>query len=95
MVREPLFDQIFCNMILGQALSLKNKARIKMRDACVLIGVPDEQGLLEEHEIFVQVEYNYWEQDDSSLSKEEQKRLSNRQYQQFKKQQSFRNKMHR
>ena len=95
MVREPLFDQIFCNMILGQALSLKNKARIKMRDACVLIGVPDEQGLLEEDEIFVQVEYNYWEQDDGSLSKEELKRLSNRQKQQFRMQQSIRDKKQR
>ena len=79
MVREPLFDQILCNMILGQALRLKNKARIKMRDACVLIGVPDEQGILEEDEIFVQVEYNYWQTDDGKFSKDEYKRLSNRQ----------------
>ena len=53
MLREPLFDQIMCNMILGQALRLKNKARVKLRDACVLIGVADEQGILEENEIFV------------------------------------------
>ena len=66
-------------MILGQALRLKNKARIKMRDACVLIGVPDEQGILEEDEIFVQVEYNYWQTDDGKFSKDEYKRLSNRQ----------------
>ena len=79
MVREPLFDQIMCNMILGQALRLKNKARVKLRDACVLIGVPDELGILEEGEIFVQVEYNFWMQDDGTVSKEEYKRLSNRQ----------------
>ena len=42
-----------CNMVLGQALRLKNKARVKLRDACVLIGVPDESGTLEENEIFV------------------------------------------
>ena len=60
MWKEPLFDQIMCNMILGQALRLKNKARVKLRDACVLIGVPDEQGILEENEIFVQIEYNFW-----------------------------------
>ena len=60
MWKEPLFDQIMCNMILGQALRLKNKARVKLRDACVLIGVPDEQGILLENEIFVQIEYNFW-----------------------------------
>ena len=78
MAREPLFDQILCNMVLGQALRLKNKARVKLRDACVLIGVPDEQGILEENEIFVQVEYNYWKHDDGGVSKEEYKRLSKR-----------------
>lgn len=52
-----------CNMVLGQALRLKNKARVKLRDACVLIGVIDEQGILEENEIFVQVEYNYFKDD--------------------------------
>ena len=68
MINEPLFDQILCNMILGQALRLKNKARIKMQDACVLIGVVDELGVLEENEIFVQVEYNYWESSDTGLT---------------------------
>ena len=71
MVKEPLFDQIMCNMILGQALRLKNKARVKLRDACVLIGVPDETGTLEENEIFVQIEYNFWASDDGTVSREE------------------------
>ena len=83
MLREPLFDQIMCNMILGQALRLKNKARVKLRDACVLIGVPDETGTLEENEVFVQIEYNYWQSDDGTVSKEGYKRLSNRQKQQL------------
>lgn len=61
MLKEPLFDQILSNMVLGQALRLKNKARVKLRDGCVLIGVPDEQGVLEEDEVFVQIEYNYWQ----------------------------------
>ena len=39
---------------------MRNKARVKIKDACVLIGVPDEQGILEEGEIFVQIEYNFW-----------------------------------
>ena len=61
LLKEPLFDQILGNMILGQALRLKNKARVKLRDACVLIGVVDEEGVLEENEIFVQIEYNFWQ----------------------------------
>lgn len=95
MVQEPLFDQILCNMILGQALRLKNKARIKLRDACVLIGVIDEQGVLEENEIFVQVEHNYWAFDDGKLTKEEKSRLSKRQLHNLKFQQDMKNKKDR
>lgn len=78
MLGEPIFDQIMCNMILGQALRLRNKARVKIKDACVLIGVPDELGVLEEGEIFVQIEYNFWQTDENSVTKEQMKRLSNR-----------------
>lgn len=63
-------------MILGQALRLRQKSRIKIRDACVLIGVSDEQGVLEENEIFVQIEYNQWQPEESSMCKEEMKKLS-------------------
>lgn len=41
-----------------------------------MIGIPDEQGLLEEDEVFVQIEYNYWIQDDVSLSKDDKAKLS-------------------
>jgi hypothetical protein len=40
-------------MALGSALSLKHKARIRMRKACVLIGVIDDDGILDEGEIFL------------------------------------------
>jgi len=42
-------------MVLGQAVNLKKKARIQIKDSCVLIGTVDEQGLLGENEIFVQI----------------------------------------
>lgn len=45
-------------MVLGQLTSLRKKARIMVADSCVLIGVADQQGILEEGEIFVQVRYD-------------------------------------
>ena len=44
----------------------------------MLIGVVDEQGVLEENEIFVQVEHNYWAFEDGKTTKEEKSRLSKR-----------------
>jgi len=38
---EPIFCNILHNMVLGQAQILKKKARIRMRDAAVLIGTID------------------------------------------------------
>ncbi len=39
---EPIFESILHTMVLGLALNLNKKARIKIRDSCVLIGVIDE-----------------------------------------------------
>jgi hypothetical protein len=39
--REPLFDTVIQNMVLGQLISLRKKARIMVPDSCVLIGVAD------------------------------------------------------
>jgi hypothetical protein len=36
-------------------MNLKKKARILLPDSCVLIGIIDPTGLLEENEIFVQI----------------------------------------
>lgn len=54
--KEPIFEQILLTMILGNSVNLKKKARIKIRDACVIIGVIDEEGILEEGEVFVRIQ---------------------------------------
>ena len=41
--KEPIFTQILHNMVLGQGQQLKNKQRILLKDAAVLIGVSDIQ----------------------------------------------------
>ena len=43
-------------MVLGQMQSLKDKARIKVKDSCVLIGVTDTKDLLNEGEVFIQID---------------------------------------
>jgi RNA dependent RNA polymerase len=54
--REPIFDSILLNMVLGNSVNLKKKARIKVRDSAVLIGIIDEDGLLNEGEVFVRIQ---------------------------------------
>lgn len=44
LTHEPIFSSIINNMVLGQSFTLRSKARIFMRDACVLIGVADIDG---------------------------------------------------
>ena len=56
MEEEPIFAQILHNMVLGQSFVLQTKARIKIRDSAVLIGVVDKEGILEPGEIFCQIE---------------------------------------
>jgi RNA dependent RNA polymerase len=60
---EPIFDSILLNMVLGHAVNIKKKARIKIKDSCVLIGVIDESGLLEENEIHLRIEPRSFEID--------------------------------
>ena len=64
--KEPIFASILHTMVLGNALNLKKKARIRIKNACVLIGVVDELGILKEGEIFVQIERNSFEKDEGS-----------------------------
>lgn len=56
MLDEPIFCQILNYMSLGSALSLKKKARIRMRNAAVLIGVIDGFGYLKEGEVFIKID---------------------------------------
>ena len=64
--KEPIFEQIMHNMVLGQAQMLKKKQRIRIKDAAVLIGVidldnaggaiADADAMLGENEVFCQIE---------------------------------------
>ena len=81
---EPIFDAILLNMVLGHAVNIKKKARIKIRDSCVLIGVIDESGLLEENEVHIRVESRSFENDkeiekaveelDANMAKQDKKK---------------------
>jgi hypothetical protein len=56
MQNEPIFDSILLNMVLGNSVNLKKKARIKVKNSAVLMGIIDERGILEEGEIFVRIQ---------------------------------------
>ena len=60
---EPIFNSILSNMVLGLAVNLKKKARIKVKQSCALIGVIDENCVLEEGEIFLQINRSSYEED--------------------------------
>lgn len=53
LVNEALFSQILFSMQLSTHIAIKKKARILIPDSAVLIGVIDDQGILEEDEIFL------------------------------------------
>lgn len=40
-------------MMLSAVMNLKKKARIIVPNSCVLLGVVDDSGVLEENEVFV------------------------------------------
>jgi len=52
---DPIFSSILYSLEMSSFLNMKKKARILVPDSCVLIGVVDDQGILEEKEIFVQI----------------------------------------
>lgn len=55
LIEEPVFSSILYSMQLTSYLSLKKKARIIVPESCVLIGVVDDKGILEENEVFIQI----------------------------------------
>lgn len=67
-------------MVLGQYVSLKKKARIIINDSCVLIGVPDEAGVLEEGQVFVQIRPDSFVVRDSVAETELKKVIKNYKY---------------
>jgi len=53
-MKDPVLSSILYSMQLNQFMNLKKKARILLPDSCVLIGIVDPTGILNEDEIFVQ-----------------------------------------
>jgi hypothetical protein len=64
MSNEPIFDSILKNMVLGNAVHLKKKARIKVKDSAVLIGICDETGFLKEGEVWITVNPSSFENEE-------------------------------
>eukprot|EP00347_Sterkiella_histriomuscorum_P000757 403374620 len=60
---EPIFDSILSNMVLGLAVNLKKKARIRIKNSCTLIGVIDETGTLDEGEIYLKINRGSYDYD--------------------------------
>ena len=50
--KDPIYSSILYTMQLSSFINLKKKARIIVPDSCVLLGVIDEYGILEEDEVF-------------------------------------------
>lgn len=61
---EPIFDAILQNMVLGNAVHLKKKARIKVKDSAVLMGICDETGFLREGEVWISVNPSSFENEE-------------------------------
>jgi hypothetical protein len=55
LIAEPMFSSVLYGLQLSSFLNLKKKARILVPDSATLIGVVDEDGILEEDEVFVQI----------------------------------------
>ena len=53
LLSEPMFSSVLYGLQLSNFLNLKKKARILVPDSATLIGVVDEDGILEEDEVFV------------------------------------------
>lgn len=51
-------SSILYTMQISQLLSLKKKARIIVKDACVLIGVVDDKGILAPNQVFCQIRHD-------------------------------------
>jgi hypothetical protein len=53
-MKDPVLSSVLYSMQLNKFMNLKKKAKILLADSCVLIGIIDPSGTLEENEIFVQ-----------------------------------------
>ena len=75
---EPLLHSIMYARQLSILLTLKKKARILVAESAVLMGVVDEEGILEENEVFVQIKRDNYKVDNAlgqnSQNKDQDKR---------------------
>ena len=55
LLAEPMFSSVLFGLQLGNYLNLKKKARILVPDSATLIGVADDEGILNEDEVFIQI----------------------------------------
>lgn len=50
---EPMLSSVLYGLQLSNYLNLRKKARILVPDSATLIGIPDDDGILNEDEVFV------------------------------------------
>jgi len=55
-MNEPMLCQMVHALQLSNFQSIKKKARIMMPESTTLIGVVDEDGILEENEVFIRIQ---------------------------------------
>lgn len=53
--RDPIMSSLLYTTHLSQTIALKKKAKIFVRDSCVLLGVVDDQAILAPNEVFIQI----------------------------------------
>lgn len=52
---EPMLSSVLYGLQLSNYLNLRKKARILVPESATLIGIPDDDGILNEDEVFVQI----------------------------------------
>lgn len=56
--KEPLFHSLLIANHLQIMFNLKMKSKILVPESAILLGVIDEQGILEENEVYIQIRRN-------------------------------------
>lgn len=52
-MKEPILNSIFMAKNINTFISMESRLRILLPNSCVLYGVIDDKGILEDNEIFV------------------------------------------
>lgn len=69
LLSEPMFSGVLYGLQLSNFLNLKKKARILVPDSATLIGVVDEDGILNEDEVFIQFKRDNFQMKKETSSK--------------------------